>query len=101
MISPAAAVLMGWHGLVVLVFEVKMSSWLWIAMYLAEMGILLWIARWGGASWLQGTFTSGFLVHWLAPRWSGDGLKLFAWLSMAAATFWFIVGIFEPRARYF
>ncbi len=78
-----------------------MAGWLWVVTYLVEMVFLLWIAKWGGASWLHGTFASGFLVDWIAPRWSLDGLKLFAWLSMAAATLWFIVGIFEPSVRYF
>jgi len=61
----------------------------------------LWIARWGGARRLEGTFASGFLVHLLAPRWTSEGLQLFAWLSIAASTFWFILGIFVPWARPF
>jgi len=89
------------QGLDVKIIEVGMPGWLWVVTCLAEMGFLLWIARWGGSSWLQGTFASGFLVHWLAPRWSREGLELFARLSMAATTLWFIVGIFEPGARFF
>ena len=61
----------------------------------------MWIAKWGGASWFAGKFASGFLVHWLAPRWSESGIKLFAWLALPGNTIWFVLGLFVPQARLF
>jgi len=59
----------------------------------------LWVWRWGGAERLEGTFTSGFFIHWFAPRWSAEGIKLFAVLTLFFSTILFIVGLFVPGLR--
>jgi len=72
----------------------------WIAIYLVEVLFWLWVLRWGGAQWLEGTFSSGLLIHWFAPRWSADGIKLFGWLTLIVTTIWFIIGLFQPVVRF-
>lgn len=59
----------------------------------------LWVLRWGGAERLEGTFASGFLVSWFAPRWSAQGIKLFALLSPVGTLGAFVVGLFVPDIR--
>jgi hypothetical protein len=61
----------------------------------------LWVIRWGGAEWLEGTFTSGFLIHIFAPHWSADGIKLFAYGTIVISTILFILALFIPDFRYF
>jgi hypothetical protein len=76
-----------------------MSVGLWIAGYAIDVLFCLWIVQWGGARWLENSFTSGFVVHWLAPRWSAEGIRAFVLLSFVATTIWFIVGLLVPEAR--
>lgn len=76
-----------------------MSTWLWVALYLAQALFWLWIARWGGSSRLAGTLASGLLVHLRAPSWSREGLELFAWLSLLASSIWFAMGLLDPGLR--
>ncbi len=78
-----------------------MSLTNWILFYIAELLFWLWVIRWGGAKWLEGTFTSGLLISVLAPNWSADGIKLFAWLTLIVGTIWFIIGLIVPQARIF
>lgn len=59
----------------------------------------LWVLRWGGAERLEGTFASGFLISWFAPRWSAEGIKLFALLSLAGTLVAFVAGLFFPDLR--
>ncbi|XPF95286.1 hypothetical protein ACM9HF_04535 [Colwellia sp. RE-S-Sl-9] len=73
---------------------------IWILFYLFEVIFWLWIIRWNGAEWLEGTLTSGFLIHHFAPTWSADGIKLFVWIYFIAASIWFVVGIFQPSVRF-
>ena len=73
----------------------------WIIIFLVQVLFWIWVIRWGGAERLEGTFTSGFLISWLAPRWSAEGIKLFAWLSLIAGTAWFFAGLFYPELRFF
>jgi hypothetical protein len=72
---------------------------LWILGYSANVLFWAWVIWWGGAEWLEGTFTSGFLISWLAPRWSADGIKLFGWLSLLVTSVGFVVGLFVPELR--
>lgn len=72
-----------------------------IIAYLIQLAFWLWIVRWGGAEWLEGTFLSGFLVHIFAPRWSVDGIKLFGWGAILISTVLFVIGIFSPDFRQF
>jgi len=67
-----------------------------IITYLINLIFWLWVVRWGGAEWLEGTFTSGFFIHIFAPRWSADGIKLFGYGMILISTVLFIVGIFYP-----
>ena len=71
----------------------------WIVFYILDLLFWCWIIFWGGASWLEGTFKSGFLLSTFAPRWSTDGIRLFAWLSLIVSTLWFIAGLFSPDFR--
>jgi hypothetical protein len=59
----------------------------------------LWVLRWGGAERLEGTFASGFLLSWFAPKWSVEGIKLFALLSLLGTVVAFVVGLFVPEVR--
>jgi hypothetical protein len=77
-----------------------MASWAWIALYVVQALFWLWIARWGGSHRLAGTLTSGLLLHVLAPRWSREGLELFAWLSLIGSSIWFVLGLLDPGLRF-
>ena len=72
-----------------------------IIAYLINLVFWLWIVRWGGAEWLEGTFISGFLVHIFAPRWSADGIKLFGWGAILISTIAFTAAVFFPDYRAF
>jgi len=71
----------------------------WIAGHVANALFWLWIYAWGGARWLEGTFVSGFLVNWLAPRWSAEGIRLFALCTLIVSGVGFAVGLFVPGLR--
>jgi len=73
----------------------------WIILYLLELLFWVWIIRWGGAERLEGSFISGLLIHYFAPRWGSEGIKLFAWLALIAGTVWFIAGLFYPGIRVY
>jgi hypothetical protein len=73
----------------------------WVALHAANALFWLWVACWGGAERLEGTFASGWLVSVFAPNWSAEGLKLFAWIMLVAGGIWFIVGLVEPGVRLF
>jgi hypothetical protein len=71
----------------------------WILCYVIDFLLWAWIIWWDGAEWLEGTFTSAFLVSWLAPTWSAEGIRLFAWLSLLVSIVAFVVGFFVPDLR--
>jgi len=71
----------------------------WIIIFLIKFSFLYWVLFKGGAQKLQGTFRSGFLFHVLAPRWSVDGIKIFAWLTLIGSLIVFIIGLFNPQFR--
>ncbi len=73
----------------------------WIICYAASLLFWLWIVRWGGAERLEGTFTSGLLIHIFAPRWSAEGIKLFGWGTIIVTTIFFVLGIFFADFRWF
>jgi hypothetical protein len=73
----------------------------WISLFAVELLFWLWIVKWGGAERLEGTFASGFLISILAPSWSAEGIKLFAWLTMIAGSIWFVIGLFYPDIRVY
>jgi hypothetical protein len=77
-----------------------MSLLLWIALYLVTSLLWVWVLFLGGADWLEGSFLAGLLVHVFAPRWSADGLRVFAAGTWLLQTIWFIVGLFVPSARF-
>ncbi|BBO88809.1 hypothetical protein [Desulfosarcina ovata] len=72
-----------------------------VACYLLNLLFWLWVVRWGGAEWLEGTFASGFLINIFASRWSAEGIKLFGVLTILISTILFLVAIFYPDFRYF
>jgi hypothetical protein len=77
-----------------------MSLPAWIAVYVVQALWWLWLARGGGASSVQG-WPAAWLLHPVAWRWPSDVIKLFAWLSLAVSTLWFVVGLWDPRARWY
>jgi hypothetical protein len=76
-----------------------MSLIVWVSIYTVASFFWAWIVFWGGDEFLEGTFASGF-IHILAPRWSADGLRLFAGLSWIGFTVWFLLGVFVPALRF-
>jgi len=73
----------------------------WVLTYSIDMGFWLWVLRWGGAEWLEGTFASGFLVSIFATSWSVNGIKLFAVGMIVISTIYFVLGLFYPDFRHF
>jgi hypothetical protein len=71
----------------------------WVLSYAANFLFWAWVIWWGGAEWLEGTLTSAFLVSWLAPTWTADGIRLFAWLSLLVSLVAFIAGFVVPDLR--
>lgn len=76
-----------------------MSLTLWIVLHAAQALLWLWILRWGGAAYLEGTFLSGFLVSTFAPRWSAEGLRMAALILLVFCAISFVVGLFVPSLR--
>lgn len=76
-----------------------MSMPAWTALYAVQALWWLWLARWGGARVVEG-WPAAILVHSIAWRWSAEGIRLFAWLSLLGSTLWFVLGLFEPAARF-
>ena len=72
-----------------------------IITYLINLVFWLWIVQWGGAERLEGTFTSGFLIHFFATRWSADGIKLFGYCMLFFSTILFVVALIYPDFRYY
>ena len=76
-----------------------MSVARWVGGYVVDLVLSLWILRWGGAQWLEGTFSSGLVISWLASRWTAEGIRAFVLLSFVLTAIWFVVGLFVPEAR--
>ena len=75
-----------------------------ITIYLLILVFRLWVARCGGAEWLEGTFLSGFQVNIFAPKWSAGGIKLFAYGTLiitTTTTKLFVLGLLLPDSRLF
>ena len=72
----------------------------WAGLYLANLIFWLYVLRGGGAERLEGTFTSGFLFTWFAPRWDEDGIRAFGWCTLFITTVWFILGLIWPIFRF-
>ena len=79
----------------------EMELFAWIIGYLLNLLLCLWMVRWGGAEWLEGTFLSGFLVNIFAPRWNAEGIKLLIWLTLLISSVWFLLGLIWPEIRIF
>ena len=69
----------------------------WIKSNIVELlfnliGLLfgLWVIFGRGAERLEGTFTSGFLFHPFAPRWTAQGIRLFVALILILDGIWFV-----------
>src|SRR5690242_20218413 len=75
-----------------------MSTPWWVGLYVAQALFWVWLARWGGASWLRG-WPAAFFVHPVAWRWDEEVIQLFAWLSLAGTTLWFVLGLFDRSLR--
>ncbi len=74
---------------------------IWIIKYTVFALFWLWIARWGGAEWIEGRIISGFLVDFCAINWSVEQIKVFAYGSLFLGTILFILGIFSGDFRVF
>jgi hypothetical protein len=77
-----------------------MSLLAWVALFAVTSLLWTWVLFWGGADWLEGSFLSGFLIHTFAPRWSAEGIKVFAALTWLLEGLWFILGLFVPGMRF-
>ena len=77
-----------------------MTTTAWISWYFVNGIFWIWVIRWGGAEKLEGSFTSGFLISFLTPNWSAEGIKLFGWLTLMGSTLWFLTGLFVPNLRF-
>jgi hypothetical protein len=71
----------------------------WVGLFGAESLFWVWVIFWGGAERLEGTFTSGVLIDYLAPRWTAEGIKMFAALIWLFSGVWFVWGCFSPDLR--
>jgi hypothetical protein len=72
---------------------------LWIAAFALESAFAAWVLFGGGARRLEATFAGGLLVHWLAPRWSAEGIQLFVGLTWLASAIGFAWGLWDPSIR--
>lgn len=61
----------------------------------------LWIALWGGAELLDGTWVMNLLVLWGASDWNSESTKLVAWFFVLSSTFWFVWGLIDPNMQFF
>jgi hypothetical protein len=77
-----------------------MSTPAWVAVYVVQALWWIWLARWGGARAVKG-WRAAWLLDPVASRWDADVIMVFAWLSLASSTCWFVLGLFEPGARLF
>jgi len=75
-----------------------MSTATWVVLYLLQALWWLWLARWGGARRVEGWLAT-LLLHPVAWKWDAELIRLFAWISLAATTAWFVLGLVEPAAR--
>jgi hypothetical protein len=78
-----------------------MSEIAWVIVHFLDALFWLWIVRWGGAEWLEGTLASGLIIHYFAPRWTAEGIKLFGWGTLIGSVIWFFIGLFIPAARFY
>ncbi len=70
----------------------------WTGLYVVQALFWLWLARWGGASSIQG-WRAAWLLDPIAWRWDPAVIRLFAWLSLASTTLWFVLGLLDPSLR--
>jgi len=77
-----------------------MSVLVWIAIFGLSSLFWAWIVFGGGADWLEDTWLSGFLLCWLAPRWSADGIKVFALITWLLQGIWFVLGLLHSEMRF-
>lgn len=77
-----------------------MSTVAWVVGYVVQAAWWLWLARWGGARAVVG-WRAALLLDTSAWRWNAETIALFAWLSLAASTLWFVLGLLEPAVRPF
>ena len=71
----------------------------WILGYALETLFTYWVYKKRGAERLEGTCASGFFSHFLAPRWSAEGIKAFVGIGWVLMTIFFIIGLFSPGVR--
>ncbi|WP_198087113.1 hypothetical protein [Variovorax sp. E3] len=76
-----------------------MSLTLWIVLHAAQALLWLWVLRWGGADYLEGTFLSGFIFNNFAPRWNAEGLRMAALILLVFCAITFVAGLFFPSLR--
>ena len=75
-----------------------MELWQWVALFLGQTVFLYWVVYLGGATRLEG-WRSFFLIDALAPRWSADGIRLYAFIYWWLIFAWFIIGLWWPELR--
>jgi hypothetical protein len=52
-----------------------------VVFYCAQALLWLSITKFGGVRWLKRSLAAAILLDPLAPRWTEEGIRLFAWLS--------------------
>jgi hypothetical protein len=72
-----------------------------VVIYSLNLLFWVWVIKWGGAKWLEGSFISGLLIHIFAPRWTAEGIKLFGYGSLVITTILFILALIWPDFGYF
>lgn len=46
-------------------------------------------------------WASFWLIHWMAPSWSAEQIRLYALCILVFQAIWFLVGLFKPELRIF
>jgi hypothetical protein len=77
-----------------------MNTGLWVLPYLASAAFSWWVVWGGGASWLEGWRAPFFLEWLLSYTWSSEQIALYTLICWVGHTVWFLVGLFEPMARF-
>tara|TARA_Y100000815_G_C13277955_1_gene475713 strand:- start:871 stop:1116 length:246 start_codon:yes stop_codon:yes gene_type:complete len=70
----------------------------WTLLYVITSLFWKWIISWGGAQWVEG-WKSWFFIHFLAPAWSAEGIRLFAVVMWFFTSLWFVGGLFSENIR--
>jgi len=77
-----------------------MTTLAWLSWHALTATFWLWILCWGGARVVEG-WTSFWLIHWMAPSWNAEQIRLYALCILVFQAIWFLIGLFKPELRLF